>query len=312
MRCGDLRNSHHKSGFLMIIISNLGMVHEVVLVTKNNVMKTIIVPTDFSPAATNAMNYAVNMAKAIDAHLLLLHVYQVPVSFTEVPVVLVSIDELRKGAENQLEELKRGIEYTTSGKVQVYTEIKMGDVVDELNELSNNVHPFAVVMGTKGHTGLERALFGSNTLTAIKKLHWPVICVPPEKEYGNGIKRIGLACDFREVIESTPTNAIKELVKEFNGELHVLNIDYDNKQFDSETPEQSMLLHTMLEELNPQYHFIQHQDVEDGINEFADQNNLDLVIAIPKKHKLLEGLFKKSSTKQLVFESHVPVMCVHE
>ena len=40
-------------------------------------------------------------------------------------------------------------------------------------------------------------------------------------------------------------------------------------------------------------------------------NNLDMVIAIPKKHKLMDGLFRKSSTKQLVFESHVPVMCVH-
>jgi nucleotide-binding universal stress UspA family protein len=275
-------------------------------------MKTIIVSTDFSTAATNAMNYAVDMAKTIDASILLLHVYQVPVSFTDVPVVLVSVDELRKDAESQMEKLKKNIEHITSGKVKVYTEIKMGDVIDELNDLCNNIQPFAVVMGTKGHSAFERALFGSNTLTAIKKLHCPVICVPPGKEYGNGIKKIGLACDFREVLETTPTHAIKELVKEFNGELHVLNIDYDNRQFVSETPEQSMLLHTMLEELKPQYHFIQHRDVEDGINEFAEKNNLDLVIAIPKKHKLLEGLFKKSSTKQLVFESHVPVMCVHE
>jgi nucleotide-binding universal stress UspA family protein len=257
-------------------------------------MKTIIVSTDFSPAATNAMNYAVDMAKTIDAGVLLLHVYQVPVSFTDVPVVLVSVDELRKSAENQMEELKKNIEHITSGKVKVYTEIKMGDVIDELNDLCNTIQPFAVVMGTKGHSAFERALFGSNTLTAIKKLHCPVICVPPGKEYGNGIKKIGLACDFREVIESTPTHVIKELVKEFNGELHVLNIDYDNRQFVPETPEQSMLLHTMLEELKPQYHFIQHRDVEDGINEFAEKNNLDLVIAIPKKHKLLEGLFKKS------------------
>jgi len=275
-------------------------------------MKTIIVSTDFSPAATNAMNYAVDMAKTIDASVLLLHVYQVPVSYTEVPVVLVSVEDLRKNAEAEMEVLKKNIENNTSGKVKVYTEIKMGDVVDELNDLCNNTHPFAVVMGTKGHSAFERALFGSNTLTAIKKLHCPVICVPPGKQFGNGIKKIGLACDFREVLESTPTHAIKELVKEFNGELHVLNIDYDNRQFVSETPEQSMLLHTMLEELKPQYHFIQHMDVEDGINEFAEENNLDLVIAIPKKHKLLEGLFKKSSTKQLVFESHVPVMCVHE
>ncbi len=39
---------------------------------------------------------------------------------------------------------------------------------------------------------------------------------------------------------------------------------------------------------------------------------LTLSLPFPKKHKLLEGLFKKSSTKQLVFDSHVPVMCVHE
>ena len=97
-----------------------------------------------------------------------------------------------------------------------------------------------------------------------------------------------------------------------NGELHILNVDYDNRQFNAETPEQSALLHSMLEELKPQYHFIKCRDIEEGINEFADQNNLDLVIAIPKKHKLLEGLFKRSSTRQLVFESHVPVMCVHE
>lgn len=275
-------------------------------------MKTIIASTDFSPAATNATNYAADMALAIDASLLLLHVYQVPISFTDVPVVLVSVDELRKSAEDQLEQLRKNIEHITSGKLKIYTEIKMGDVVDELSLLSDHVHPFAIVMGTKGHTAMERALFGSNALTAIKKLHWPVICVPPGKEFGKGIKKIGLACDFREVVKSTPTHAIKELVKEFNGELHVLNVDYDNRQFNSETPEQSALLHSMLEELKPQYHFIKCRDIEEGINEFADQNNLDLVIAIPKKHTLLEGLFKKSSTRQLIFESHVPVMCVHE
>ena len=275
-------------------------------------MKTIIVSTDFSPAATNATNYAADMALAIDADLLLLHVYQVPVSFTDVPVVMLSVDDLRKNIEEQLAQLKKNIEHVTSGKIKIYTEARMGDVVDELVLLSDHVRPFAIVMGTKGHTAMERALFGSNTLTAIKKLHWPVICIPPGKEFGNGIKKIGLACDFKEVVNTTPAHTIKDLVKEFNGELHVLNVDYDNRQFDSETPEQSALLHNMLEELKPQYHFIKCKDIEERINEFADENNLDLVIAIPKKHTLLDGLFKKSSTRQLVFESHIPVICVHE
>jgi hypothetical protein len=94
--------------------------------------------------------------------------------------------------------------------------------------------------------------------------------------------------------------------------LYILNVDHDNHQFKADTPEQSALLHNQLGDLKPEYHFIVHKDLEDGINEFAEKNNLDLIITIPKKHKLLESLFKRSSTKQLVFESHVPVMCVHE
>ena len=275
-------------------------------------MKTIIIPTDFSPIAANAMNYGIDMAKSIGADILLLHVYQIPVTVTDVPVVMVSAEELKKEAEEKLSYLKQSVEHITSGELTVNTEAKLGDVVDELEELCKKIRPFAVVMGTKGSTAIERIIFGSNTLTAIRHLSWPVICVPPGKEYAAGIKKIGFACDFRKVVETTPIHFVKDIVKEFNAELHVLNVDHENKHFKPEMPEQSLLLHTMLEDMNPKYHFIQHKDIEDGINEFAEKNNLDLIISIPKKHKLLEGIFKSSSTKQLVFQSHIPVMCVHE
>ena len=275
-------------------------------------MKTIIVPTDFSPVATNAMNFAADMAENINASLMLLHVYQVPVSMTDVPVVLVSADELRKNSEAKLQDLKESLTQMTSGKIKIYTEARMGDVLDELEDVSKQIKPFAVIMGTRGTSGVERILFGSTTLKAIRHLKWPVIVVPPSKKYGNGIKKIGFACDFKKVVESTPVQFIRDMVKEFGAELDVLNVDYESKHFKPETPEESLMLHTLLEDLNPNYHFINHIDIEDGINEFVESNNIDLLITIPKKHKLLDSLFKPSSTKQLVTQSHVPVMCVHE
>ena len=275
-------------------------------------MKTIIVPTDFSPIATNAMNFAADMAVNINASLLLLHVYEVPVSMTDVPVVLVSAEELQNSSETKLEEQKDSLTHITSGKIKIYTEARMGDVSDELEDACKRIQPFAVIMGTRGTSGIERALFGSTTLTAIRHLTWPVIVVPPGKEYGTGIKKIGFACDFNKVVESTPIQFIKNMVKEFGAELHVLNVDHENKYFKPETPEESLMLHTLLEDLDPEYHFINNVDVEDGINEFVETNNIDLLITIPKKHKLLDSLFKHSSTKQLVTQSHVPVMCVHE
>jgi nucleotide-binding universal stress UspA family protein len=275
-------------------------------------MKTIIVPTDFSPIATNAMNFAADMAVNINASITLLHVYQVPVSMTDVPVVMVSAEELRKSSEEKLEILKQDLAHITSGKIKIYTEARLGDVSDELQDICKHVQPFAVIMGTKGTTGVERILFGSTTLNAIRHLKWPVIVVPPGKEYGTGIKKIGFACDFDKVVESTPIQFIKNMVREFGAELHVLNVDHENKHFKPGTPEESLMLHTLVEDLHPQYHFIDNEDIEDGINGFVETNNIDLLITIPKKHTLLDGLFKPSSTKQLVTKSHVPVMCVHE
>lgn len=275
-------------------------------------MKTIIVPTDFSPVSLNAVNFATDMALAIEANILLFNVYNIPVSYSDVPLVLVSVEEMKKSSETQLEDLKNKISHRTSGKIKIYTESILGNTVDELENLCKKIQPFAVVMGAKGKTGIEKLVFGSTTLTAIRHLTWPVICVPQGKEYGKGIRKIGFACDFKQVMETTPVQFIKQMVKEFGAELHVLNIDYNNKRFKPETPEQSFLLHNLLEDAKPQYHFINNADIEDGINEFAETNNLDLVIAIPKKHKLLDGIFKPSSTRQLVFQSHIPVMCVHE
>jgi nucleotide-binding universal stress UspA family protein len=258
------------------------------------------------------MNFAAEMARNINASLMLLHVYQIPVSVTEVPIVTVSTEELRKDVEAKLHELKETVTHNTSGKIKIYAESRMGDVLNEIEGVCEHVKPFAVIMGTKGASGVEKILFGSVTLTAIRHLVWPVIVVPPGKKYGKGIKKIGFACDFDKVVETTPVQFIKNMVKEFGAELHVLNVDHENKHFKPDTPEESLMLHTLLEELRPSYHFINNEDIEDGINEFADKNNIDLLITIPKKHKLLDNLFKPSSTKQLVTQSHVPVMCVHE
>ena len=278
---------------------------------KNKQMKTIIVPTDFSAISNNAIDYAADLAKATGSSILVFHAYQVPVSMTDVPIVLLSVEDLQKNNESKMDDVKRSLQERTGDSIKIYTETKLGDTVDELEEVCAKVKPFAVVMGTKGATAMERVLFGSTTLTTIRHLSWPVIVVPPGKKYST-IRKIGFACDFREVVNTTPTHFIKDFVKEFNAELHVLNVDYKNSHFKPDTPEESVLLHTMLEDLNPKYDFIEDPNIEAGIERFAEKNNLDLVITIPKKHKLLEGLFRKSHTKDLIFHSHLPIMCVHE
>jgi nucleotide-binding universal stress UspA family protein len=252
------------------------------------------------------------MAVAINATIFLFHAYNIPVSYSEIPLAIVSVEELKEESEKKLEELRENLLHVLPAGIKIQTESRLGNAVDELESICKEIQPFAVVIGAKGKSNFENLVYGSVALTAIRHLEWPVLCIPAGKDYGTGIKKIGFACDFRQVKKTTPVQKIKDVTREFNATLHILNVDNDNKHFDTDTPSQMYLLNELFNDINPDYHFINNPDVEDGINEFAEINNLDLLIAIPQKHKLLDGIFKPSSTKQLIFQSHIPVMCLHQ
>src|SRR5437762_2857113 len=84
-------------------------------VVKIKTMKTIIVPTDFSTTSNNAVNYAVGLGREINCSILLFHAYQVPVSMTDVPIVLISVEDLQKNAETKMAEEKKSLEQTAGG-----------------------------------------------------------------------------------------------------------------------------------------------------------------------------------------------------
>ncbi len=274
-------------------------------------MKTILVPTDFSPIAENAMWFAADMAKHIDASLLLLHVYQLPVTVSEVPLVMVSADELRDNSDELLKELKEKVVQKTDGKLTVATESRFGNIAGALEDVCDATEPFAVVMGSQGAGRMERMMFGSSVLTAIRRLHVPVMVIPP----GVGFKpvhKVGLACDFRNVEATLPQKEIKDIVRAFGAELHVLNVGDRLDHISPSGKEQSTMLHILLDELHPQYHYIHKEKIEESLDEFAQRNQLDFLIVIPKKHAFPENLFHKSHSGQLATHAHVPVMAIHE
>ena len=272
-------------------------------------MKTIIVATDFSPAAQNAAHYAAQMALGIDANLMLLHVYEIPIAYMEVPVMTTE-DEMQKNAEDRLTNLKEELATATGFKLTIEIEAVIGIFFTELKAICEKVNPYTVVMGSQGTTTAERLLFGSHTVHAMKHLDWPLISVPPQVKF-NAIKKIGLACAFDKVMDSTPVDEIKTLVTDFDAELHVLNTG-KQREFNPNIVFESGVLQEMLAELKPIYHFTSNYNIDEGIMDFSERNQLDLLLVLPKRHGLIDRLVHKSHTKELVLHSHVPVMALHQ
>jgi nucleotide-binding universal stress UspA family protein len=155
-------------------------------------------------------------------------------------------------------------------------------------------------------------LFGGKTIASVRRLSWPLIVVPAKVKFTD-LKKIGLACDFSDVIETIPAEEIGSLLQACSADLYVIHVS-DEKQgsFRDEVEEEAGWLYEILKDYKPKYRFLEGKDVEKGIVEFAEKNKLDLLIVIPKKHGMISRLFRKSHSKRLVLQSHIPVMSIHE
>lgn len=275
-------------------------------------MKTIVVPTDFSLISLNAVNYAADMACVIGTSLSLIHVCPLPLVFSEIPIPQYGIERLIADAEKKLSEIGSEIIYRTRDRIKVVTIVKQGDLIEEVNNYCASVNPYAVVMGAESAGFFEKILSGAKTLSAVKHLSWPLVIIPPGAKFER-IRKIGLACDFRKVVETMPAKEIESLVQKFNAKLHILHVSEEGQgSFDQETIEESGWVQEILGKLKPKYHFIKSANIEKSINEFAEKNGIDFLIVLPKRHNLFSRLFQPSHSKRLVLHAYVPVMAVHE
>ena len=274
-------------------------------------MKTIIVATDFGDIATNAVYYAKDLSVVMGYNLTIVHIVPFVIPTSEVPSPISANGTLIESAEKKLIILRDEITKTVNN-ISITYAIREGNFIHELSQLCEKVNPYTIVMGTEKRSSLDRFIFGNKTISALKEMMWPLMVVPPETKFNN-IQKIGLACDFKDVVETIPVEEITTLVHKFNAEFHVLHVsEEDSNHYTPEEIEESGWLHQLLSNINPKYHYLRGNKIEQLITEFAVENNLDLLIIIPKEHDMLSRFFTESHSKNLVLQTHVPIMAFHE
>lgn len=141
-------------------------------------MKKILVAVDFSPAAGAAVRQALDLARAFDAEILLLHVLHVP---AEAPGFYSSRKLGRKLFRN-MEEAATGMMTEFVAKhlkkaKKIQTRILPGLPGDEVVRQAQKEKADLVVIGTRGHSGIKRLLLGSVADHVIRACSCPVLSV---------------------------------------------------------------------------------------------------------------------------------------
>jgi nucleotide-binding universal stress UspA family protein len=139
--------------------------------------KTILVPTDLSEGAEQALDYACELAKTLGATIHLVNVIGIPaLGVPELGLAMTStvIDQIMIDNQTALEKLAEAKRCSAQiGQVM----LKTGDAKDMINQTAKEIGADLIVMSTHGRRGIKRALLGSVTETVVRSAPCPVLTV---------------------------------------------------------------------------------------------------------------------------------------
>ncbi len=274
-------------------------------------MKTILVPIDYSEIADNALQYAVELAGATGASIVLLHVYHPPVPAGDVPIIIVSPSEFEEINLKNLREIEQKIVAQSLGKLKVDSIVRAGFVGEEVVDLANEKNVDLIVMGITGKGQAGQVLIGSNSISVIQKSKIPVLTIPEEAKFGT-IRRLVLAYDCEIEVASHSIALLKKYIQLFDAELLVVDVVDPDKIPTREKAIAGVKFESALSEISHKTFYPESTDVTHEINSFAESHKADWLIMLPHKHSFLQSLFHKSNTKQVAFHTHIPILTLHQ
>lgn len=141
-------------------------------------IQRILCPVDFSETSRRAFAYALGLAQATDAELIVVHALEEAPLFAAYagPQANAILAEAEKAARRELAEL---VADTPLPATRLHTEILRGKIPQTILEFAEQQRVDLIVMGTHGRSGLEYAFFGSVAERVIRRARSPVLIVPP-------------------------------------------------------------------------------------------------------------------------------------
>ncbi|WP_298493492.1 universal stress protein [uncultured Algibacter sp.] len=270
-------------------------------------MKKILVPTDFSTQAENALKVAAQLAKTYSAEIYLLHLIEIPLhevdamsSHSDLPEAMFFMKLAHKKFENLLNK-------------DYLKDVKVHETVD-FNEIFKGVFHNCIkhgidliIMGSNGVSGLKEMLIGSNTEKIVRTSNIPVLVVKKEHETFN-VKNFVFASDFKDESKTAYHRAIG-FAKILDAKLHLLTVNTPNKFMTSEYAKKRMIEFANSSNFsNYTMNIYNDMTIEKGIMNFSESIQAELIGMSTHGRQGISHFFNGSISEDLVNHAKRPVV----
>ena len=274
-------------------------------------MKNVLVATDYSDAADNAINYAVELAKFIGAKLVLLHVYSIPIPTGEVPIAMIPPQELQELNSKRMKILEDRIQKKIGNTIRVESFVRSGLPVDEILGVIKEKTIDLVIMGIAGAGKLTEILVGSTTTSLMKKTKTPVLVIPEYAKYQK-VEKIIYACDYEKIEDHSVLKPMCEFAQIFGAELQIFNVNDSRIHPKTNEAIEGIALEQWIGNLKHSYWFSDKSNVIDAINGFAKKYEAAMIAMVARKHYFIENIIHERETKKMAFHANIPILSLHD
>lgn len=274
-------------------------------------LNKILFPTDFSSSANNALLFAIDLCKRTNASLHVLYVQSMPIMDASYPMdsYLPILKQIEESANANLEGLKNQ-KLIPSGIDFVIHQSVGNHVALEITNFAESSKMDLIVMGTKGASGIESVLIGSNAASVVSKAIIPVLVIPPSA-HTTQLKNLLYASDYNEP-EFPALNQLQYFAALYKANINVLHVstesdnyfDMGNSLFTSKKNEGKLADITIINRKD--------MEITDAITEQIKERQIDLLVLAKHNRSFFDRLFHRSISRQMAFHTTIPLLVLHK
>jgi nucleotide-binding universal stress UspA family protein len=188
--------------------------------------------------------------------------------------------------------------------------VRLGFPSDEIEAAIEDRGIEMVVMGMKGKGALEK-IVGSTTTSTLKKIRSPLLIVP-EKASFKEIRQVTYATDYSYEVNPQIYRPLIELLNVFKAQLNIVHVKKGPEEEKTQGLPGEKQLEEFFKAVPHQHHVVTDAHVKHGIESYLENHPTDLLVMVTHEHGFWERMFGKSHTKQMVYNTHIPLLVLKD
>lgn len=274
-------------------------------------MRKILILTDFSENATNALKYAIDLFKYDKSEFFIMHAYQDDIYSNKYKVSRTTLVKVTKKVANssqkQLEALLQNIKQISPNPKHAYNIISANNIlVDEAEIIADKESIDLIVMATRGFTNNEKITFGSHTLQVLKYVQCPVLVIPEGYKF-NKPKHILFPTNYLIPYKRRELKLLSELASQNSSKIDMLYIA-TIKKISMRQQDNSDFIKEQFFKNELRFVTLNSNEITNTITSYIKENSIDMLVMVNNRHTYLEDMLTQSTIDKMSFSVHIPFL----